>query len=535
MSRTNLDPPPIRNGVRVSEEPSVALLRQKAAVLERENERLSEKVSELLREVLALKGMLPGTIDLNLPGLVAHAAGTASTTTTPKSERRPRSESGAKEAGRVRSGHGPTAQPELTIAEETFELDAADKTCAVCGDKLTPWKGKEDVVDVVDRIPAQWVIRRCTLEKCRCPKGCSIVTADGPKKLISGGRYALGVALQSTSEKFNFHIPIERQVRMASLLGMRITSQTLWDQQWALAQLCAPLVARIKMHILGREWLGADLTPFLHIRKGGAVKHQVWQLACPEARYFEMLTSKSAAVGRQVFEVRSPDGKDAVMTSFRGTAVVDGAPELERLARELGFDIANCWSHGRRNVLKANSEAPGQVSAFLELVAELYEIERKVAGVDAGARGGYRGHLDSEKLRVARDTQSREVIARLQKWILEQQCLPGGKLKAGLEYIAGRWTNLTKFLDDPRIPLDNNITEAGFVGIAQGRRNYVGCRTERGMRVATTFYTITESARVSGANPDKYLRYAAELLLGGGPPLLPHEWVAAGSPSADSS
>ena len=73
----------------------------------------------------------------------------------------------------------------------------------------------------------------------------------------------------------------------------------------------------------------------------------------------------------------------------------------------------------------------------------------------------------------------------------------------------------------------NNISEAGFVGVGQGRRNYVGCRTERGMFVATTFYTIVESARVCGANEDAYLRYAAETQLAGGDALLPHEWLAA--------
>lgn len=316
---------------------------------------------------------------------------------------------------------------------------------------------------------------------------------------------------------------------------MSITSQALWDQQWLLAKLLAPLVGKIKAYILSRDWLGADLTPFLHIKKGGAVKHQVWQIACPEARYFEMLDSKKAKAGEQVFAIKDKD--DKVVSAFKGTAVVDGAAELEALARELGFNIANCWSHSRRNVLKADSEAPGQVAQFIDLVAKLYAIERRVAGVEDNAPlGGYRKTMDLEKLRVARDTESRAVIAELEKWMLEQKCIPGGKLKGGLAYVAGRWTKLKKFLDDPRIPLDNNISEAGFVGVAQGRRNYIGCRSERGMLVATSFYTVVESARVSGANADKYLRYAVDTLLDAGDPLLPHEWLAATiAPPGDST
>lgn len=206
--------------------------------------------------------------------------------------------------------------------------------------------------------------------------------------------------------------------------------------------------------------------------------------------------------------------------------------ESARWCRGGGFTVANCWSQARRNVLKADSEAPGQVSAFLDLAAKLYEIERELAGVDADAPGGYRRAIDREELRAARDTKSRTVVAELHQWILDQRCVPGGKLMTGLDYVAKRWTNLTRFLDDLRIPLDNN--EAGFVGVAVGRRNYVGCRTERGMIVATTFYTVFESARVSGADPNRYLLYAAETLLDGGAPLLPHEWLAAGSPSVDT-
>src|SRR5262249_17685607 len=110
-----------RQGMRVSDEPNVSVLRQKARVLESENERLSDKVSELLRENLKLRGMSAGAIDVNLPGLAEQAAGKPATTTTPKSERRPsRGDATAKKE--KKTGHGPTDQPELEIKEETFKL-----------------------------------------------------------------------------------------------------------------------------------------------------------------------------------------------------------------------------------------------------------------------------------------------------------------------------------------------------------------------------------------------------------------------------
>jgi transposase len=440
---------------------NLEVLRQKSRVLERENERLARQVSELLREVLALKKMPPDMVELNLPGLVEQAKGKPPATNG--SERQKKKEKGDDNEQKARGrGHGPTSQPTLKVEPELFTVNDADKTCGVCGKTMEEWAGKDDVVDVVHRIPAQWVIKRCTLQKCRCPEGCSIVTAEGPTKLILGGRYSLDVAIFSCIEKFLFHIPTERQVRQAALSGMRITSQALWDQQWALTMLLAPLVGKIKAHILSGEWLGADLTPFLHIKKGGSTKQQVWQLACPDARYFEMLDTKRAAIGAQVFSVAAPEG-NATLT-FKGTAVVDGAAELQSLATALGFRVANCWSHARRNVLAAMREAPGQVAQFLEIVAKLYAIEREAAGVsDDVPLGGYRKLLDLDRLRAVRDKESRAVVDELRVWMLAQQCIPGGSLKKGLAYVAARWSALTVFLDDPRVPLDNNVSEAGFV------------------------------------------------------------------------
>jgi hypothetical protein len=55
--------------MRVSDEPNVEILRQKARVLESEKERLTAKLSEVLHELLVLKkGQM---IEVNLPGLVA--------------------------------------------------------------------------------------------------------------------------------------------------------------------------------------------------------------------------------------------------------------------------------------------------------------------------------------------------------------------------------------------------------------------------------------------------------------------------------
>jgi transposase len=501
--------------VRVSEEPNVELLRKKADILESENERLSRRVGQLLREVLSLKGMSPAQVDLNLPGLLAQATGTTrSGLTRPGSERRAGREedNGAKEP---QTGHGPTPQPKLVVQAEMFDLEDADKVCTTCGGALEEWKGQEDEVEVIDIVERQWVVRKCTLKKYRCRCGGSVETAEGPARLIKGGRYTPAVALTAATAKYLDHIPLERQVGMAHRQGAQLTTQALWDQRVALEKLLTPVVERVKALILSQTVIGVDESPFKLLKKGGSVKWQAWEISCALGIYFEILPAKSAEMGNRL------------LGSYAGTVMVDGARTYEALARAGPFTVANCWSHARRNVLEAEGEAPGQVAQFLDLVGELYAIERKAAREpdEGDDRRGYRHRVDLEVLRVLRDTESRKVVARIQSWILDQKCIPGGLLKSRLEYVAHRWTALTRFLENPLIPLDNNRTEAGYIGLAIGRRNYLGARSVRGTEVAARFYTLFESAKVCGVDPEAYIRHATASVMACESPKLPHEWT----------
>ena len=506
----------------VSDEPNIELLRKKASVLESENERMSKKLAELLRENLALKGMSAKAIDQNLPGLVQQTTKPSSSGVTRSgNEGRPRDKDGTN--GGPQKGHGPTPQPGIETFEETFDVDEADKACTVCGGALNEWIGADDESEIIESVQRKWIIKKCRQKKYRCKCGGCVVTADGPDKLIKGGRYGLGVAVDVAIAKYQDHLPLQRQVRMGRREGVRLTTQTLWDQLYALAVVLAPLCDRIKHHILSEPVIGTDLTGFKLIEKGGSKTKQVWQLSCPTAIYFEILDSKKADTGERLFVI---EANDKEVLRFKGTAMMDGAAELLAVANKLKFDTAGCWSHGRRTVLKADKEAPGQVEVFLDMVGELYAIDHKAARAPppGDIRPGYRHRLDLEVLRNLRDTESREVCQRIHDWILEQSCVPGGLLKKGLAYIAARWTRMTKFLDDPRIPLDNNRTEASFIGLALGRRNYIGARSTRGTMVAARFYTVVESARINGVEGLSYLRYAALTANHGDTPLLPHKW-----------
>jgi transposase len=65
-----------------------------------------------------------------------------------------------------------------------------------------------------------------------------------------------------------------------------------------------------------------------------------------------------------------------------------------------------------------------------------------------------------------------------------------------------------RFLADPKIPLDTNGVERPLRGVAVGRKNHYGSRSERGIRVAALFNSLIESAKLCGVEPRAYLREA---------------------------
>ena len=149
---------------------------------------------------------------------------------------------------------------------------------------------------------------------------------------------------------------------------------------------------------------------------------------------------------------------------------------------------------------------PEQCKEIMDLIGDLYDVEREVPD-DLS-------EIESLVLRAKlRDEKSREIISKIKKWAESQKVLPQSGLGRAIRYMLGIWTELTRFLDDPRIPLDNNHLERALRPPVVGRKNHYGSRSDRGTRVAALFYTLVESAKLSGIDPKEYLQKATWLAL----------------------
>lgn len=472
-------------------------VRTAAKLLERENERLIREVLALKQKLSAVEGHSIDQMQL-LADLEHQLAMRNKMLFGGSSEKRGAKQPEAEKAPQV--GHGPREQKALAVVEREHELDVADRMCPSCGEPLAEMAGQFEQADEVDVLERQFVIVRHKRKKYRCRCGGCVETALGPDKLVSGGRYSVDFAVSVAVAKYADHAPLERQVRVMKRQGLVVDSQTLWDQLNALAEWLAPVHERLHAYVLSQPVIGADETFWRLMESGENKRWQTWAICAPDAVSYRIRDSRSAAAAGEV------------LGDYAGTVLCDGYSAYESLRKRGGrFQLAHCWAHVRRKFVEAEQVAPEPCNQVLDLIGELYAIERDCA-------------CDDERTR-ARAERSRDTLRRIHAWALDQRALPQSPLGKAIRYMGDLWPGLVRFLDEPLLALDNNATERALRGVVVGRKNHYGSRSERGTEVAALFYSLIESAKLAGVEPDAYLRAAASAAVSRQPVALPHELV----------
>jgi hypothetical protein len=146
----------------------------------------------------------------------------------------------------------------------------------------------------------------------------------------------------------------------------------------------------------------------------------------------------------------------------------------------------------------------------LQLISKLYRVEAEAPRLgfpEVEEHLAFRAKL--------REERSRPLVEQIYAWAEDQRqkALPRSGLGQATEYLLGMWKGLTRFLEDPRIPLDNNAAERALRGVVVGRKNHYGSRSKRGTEVAALFYSLCETAKLAGVEPRAYLLQATRAAL----------------------
>ena len=490
----------------------IELLRTIAKIQDAELKRTFAKLEATTRELAKRKGLSEAELQEQLKKLEQQVAETTARVYGGGSERRPRAESKPTKPKKAQKGHGPNPQKDLPLEPVIHTLDEADQLCPTCGGQLETWSGQFEDSDEVDLVDIKYVRRRHRRQKYKCSAGCGCIeTALGPTRLISGGRYSSDFAIHVALSKYEAHLPLERQVRLMKRYGLEITSQTLWDQTWALYDRLKPLAKRLHDFLLTQDVLMVDETrwPLLGVRGRKTKNWFIWAVVGDKAIQHHILDSRSAEAGRRVLE------------GFKGVVLSDGYVVYESLQKSEGYTLANDWSHARRKFIEAEASDPELATAFLDDIGALFGIERRLKEQTAEL-------APKEALalrREVRQADTKPIVQRLGERAAGVRAFRESPIAKAIQYLENRWDGLKVFLDDPRVPITSNPVEASLRNPVLGRNNHFGSRSKRGTEVSALMYSLIESAKINGVDPQAYFRKVLGAALQERQLFLPHEMV----------
>ncbi len=452
------------------------IARLRRAQFGRSSEKIARTIEqlELMLEELEIEALAPATT----PDASALAAEQSSASSKSK-----------------RSGRKPLAEhlPRQEIVHEP------NCTCPSCGGEMR--KVGEDVTEVLDYVPGHFEVIKHIRPAFSCRRCESMVQMPMPSLPIERGQPGAGLLAHVVVGKYCDHLPLYRQSGIYAREGVELDRATLGDWVGKAAALVSPLVEAVAQHVMAAEKLHVDDTPVPVLAPGtGKTKTgRLWVYLRDERPYCG--EAPPAVVYRY-----SPDRKGehprAQLAKFRGFLQADGYSGFGALYETANGQSATvteiaCWAHVRRKFYDIHVATNAPIAGdALTRIGQLFDIERAAMG-----------RSPQERVRI-RQSSARPVIDNLAAFFDATLARISGKseLAGAIRYARSRWSALTRYLDDGRLEISNNAAERAIRPLALGRKNYLFAGSDAGGERAAAAYTLIETAKLNGLDPEAYLR-----------------------------
>lgn len=279
--------------------------------------------------------------------------------------------------------------------------------------------------------------------------------------------------------------------------GIELEGSTMSDAVGGVSRLLTPLVEALRRYVLVPGKLhGDDIpVPVLAPGKGSTKTGRLWV-------YVRDNRPAGDPAAPAVWFAYSPDRKGEHpqhhLQSFTGILQADAFAGYRPLYQSGSIVEAACMAHARRKFhdLHVVHASPTTTEA-LDRISALYLVEREV-----------RGELP-EVRRAARQLRARPLLESLHAWLQGALTRLSAKSETSkaIHYMLDRWQALTRYVDDGRIEIDNNIAEQALRTVAVGRKNWLHCGSDAGGERAAAMYSLIGSAKMNGLDPFAYLRH----------------------------
>lgn len=373
-------------------------------------------------------------------------------------------------------------QNELSVEDIKIPVKPEQCVCENCNPMQFKLIGSK-VIERIEFIPSILKRQLFRIETKKCPCG-TIVSSEIPANVVDGGRYGAGFHAHVVVSKVDDSLPLERQAKILARAGVEINKSTLNNIFHRVADLLNPIYHHLVAEVKTSDLVNADETR-LKLQQPNK---------CKEAYMWAFLDKWQIVY---VFsETRSGETPIEILGTSKGFLQVDAYSGYNQVTTPETRTRIGCWSHVRRYFFKAKKDPDAE--EIFRWINELYHveylaIERDELGTD--------NHLKLRKLKSA------EILEKIKKKVEVdiKKTTPGSGYGKALKYISNNWDSLLIFLTDPKINLDNNISERALRIIAIGRKNYLFVGTKQAGKNLAILQTLVQTCKLHQVNPQKYL------------------------------
>lgn len=429
--------------------------------------------------------------------------------------------------------------PHLPRKERIVEVPESLQSCPTHGPREL--MGYDSVEKLV-RIPAQLYVEVAMYPKYCCPgcASCGIASPERPTGLVEGDRYDTSVAAAIVQAKWDHHIPIYRQQDIFAGSGWTPSRSTLQNIITNVCFVASPVVEHMKRKVQNDIGVGIDDTgcrmlmprdePKL-IEGDDKSKRLLEKYREAKSQGATSLMAKMwvySGLSESPYNIfdfrisRHRDGPDEFFANSRcmvqGDCFSGNTSVVMKSAERLTF--VACWSHARRKLVEAKTYEAERM-LLIELVQKLYDIETRATNYSPEERTSLRQREATLVLKCIRNyLDSPNVVA----------VLPKSDFAEAIRYLTNHWDALNRYVNDGRIPIDNNMVEQLMKQVAMGRKAWLFVSNVEAGERSAMLMSLVSSAKRHDLDVAVYLKDVLDQLLAGETDydkLLPDRWKLA--------
>ena len=387
----------------------------------------------------------------------------------------------------------PTGRKPLPMHLPVEEHALRPTQCEQCGGTQLDVVNEvvEEKLHVVKEHQRRRVVKRTT---CRCRTCLTRTTPASLPAPYERSKVTCDWLAWFVHQKFGLLAPLDRIRRDLAERGIPLAMGTLVNFVERAADLLAPVDGLHWKQLLAGSWMATD---------GTGLKVLVPGLPAAHDGYLELYRNDACAVFQYEATKASADVV-AKLAPFTGTLTADAEHRFNAVYETGRVIEAGCNAHGRRKFRDAEATQPVLATEGGAFISAMY-----IAEEEARKRG-----LVGDELLAHRRARIRPVLDDFAKWLaaVVPTLLPSDPLRTAVTYYRNHWAALTRFVDDPAVPIDNSPTEREFQNVAKLRLNMLFAGSTEGAHRACVLLGIIATCRVIGVPTQAYLTWAFERL-----------------------